>query len=240
MRKMTVALVAGLAAATLAGCAAQTPAAPAASAPAASVPAASAPAASAPAQAAAGTVTCTYTPSGTAAKAVNLPNGTNVPATGTTSLTLMLNDKPVQLTLDRAKAPCTVNSFVSLASQGYFDNTSCHRLTTSGIFVLQCGDPTGTGTGGPGYSFGDELAGITGYPAGTLAMANAGPNTNGSQFFIVYQDTQLSPAYTVFGTVSATGMDVVNAIAAGGTDNSNGQGDGKPLLPAKITSVTAG
>src|SRR5699024_8063385 len=80
-------------------------------------------------------------------------------------------------------APCTVNSFLSLAGQEYFDDTDCHRLTTEGIFVLQCGDPTGTGSGGPGYSFADELDGSETYPAGTLAMANAGPDTNGSQFF---------------------------------------------------------
>ena len=107
---------------------------------------------------------------------------------------------------------------MSLAEQGYFDATPCHRLTTQGIFVLQCGDPTGTGTGGPGYSFDDELSGDETYPAGTLAMANAGPNTNGSQFFIVYEDTQLPPAYAVFGTVDEAGIKIVQEVAEKGTD----------------------
>jgi len=188
------------------------------------------------------TVTCEYTASGTAARPVSLPPTTGVPSSGTTVMTLMLNDKPVPITLDRAKAPCTVNSFVSLAGQGYFDGTSCHRLTDSGgLYVLQCGDPTGTGSGGPGYTFPDELNGITGYPAGTVAMANAGANTNGSQFFIVYQDSSLPPSYTVFGTIDASGLAVVKDIAAKGQDNSFGQaGGGKPNAPAEITSVTAG
>jgi peptidyl-prolyl cis-trans isomerase B (cyclophilin B) len=128
-----------------------------------------------------------------------------------------------------------VNSFVYLAGQRYFNNTDCHRLTTSGIFVLQCGDPTGTGSGGPGYKFNDEnLAGAT-YPAATLAMANAGPNTNGSQFFLVYKDTSLPPSYTPFGTI-VSGLGVVQKVAAAGTDN--GTGDGHPKEKVVIESVT--
>jgi peptidyl-prolyl cis-trans isomerase B (cyclophilin B) len=128
-----------------------------------------------------------------------------------------------------AAAPCTTYSFRFLAQRGYFDGTHCHRLTTQGIFVLQCGDPTGTGSGGPGYSFNDEnLTGAT-YPAGTVAMANAGPNTNGSQFFIVWKDTKLSPAYTPFGKVVG-GMGVLQRIAAAGDDSQNGPGDGYPHL----------
>jgi peptidyl-prolyl cis-trans isomerase B (cyclophilin B) len=126
-----------------------------------------------------------------------------------------------------AKAPCTTFSFRFLASRGYFDKTHCHRLTIQGIFVLQCGDPTGTGSGGPGYAFNDEnLAGAT-YPAGTVAMANAGPNTNGSQFFFTWKDTTLAPNYTPFGTV-ISGMDVLQKIAAAGDDSQNGPGDGYP------------
>jgi peptidyl-prolyl cis-trans isomerase B (cyclophilin B) len=126
-------------------------------------------------------------------------------------------------------APCTTFSFRFLVSHGYYDGTHCHRLTTQGIFVLQCGDPTGTGSGGPGYSFNDEnLAGAT-YPAGTLAMANAGPNTNGSQFFFTWQNTTLAPAYTPFGTVIG-GLDVLQRIAAAGDDSQNGPGDGYPNL----------
>jgi peptidyl-prolyl cis-trans isomerase B (cyclophilin B) len=125
------------------------------------------------------------------------------------------------------KAPCTTFSFRFLASRGYFDQTHCHRLTVQFIYVLQCGDPTGTGSGGPGYSFNDEnLAGAT-YPAGTVAMANAGPNTNGSQFFFVWKNTTLKPFYTPFGTV-IQGMDVLQKIAAAGDDQQNGPGDGYP------------
>jgi peptidyl-prolyl cis-trans isomerase B (cyclophilin B) len=159
---------------------------------------------------------------------------------GTATLTLMLNKAPLTLTLDQERTPCTTNSFVSLARQGYFDGTACHRLADSGIFVLQCGDPTATGTGGPGYQFADELTGEETYPAGTLAMANAGAGTNGSQFFIVFDDTQLAPNYTVFGMVDAAGLKAVRAIAAGGQDGSWGDGTGKPKLPAVITSVKVG
>jgi peptidyl-prolyl cis-trans isomerase B (cyclophilin B) len=133
----------------------------------------------------------------------------------------------VQMLTD--KAPCTTYSFRFLASQGFYNQTHCHRLTVQGIYVLQCGDPTGTGSGGPGYAFNDEnLAGAT-YPAGTVAMANAGPNTNGSQFFFTWKDTKLSAAYTPFGKVIG-GMDVLQKIAAAGDDQQNGPGDGYPNL----------
>jgi peptidyl-prolyl cis-trans isomerase B (cyclophilin B) len=124
-------------------------------------------------------------------------------------------------------APCTTYSFRFLAQRAYFNRTHCHRLTTQGIFVLQCGDPTGTGSGGPGYKFNDEnLTGAT-YPAGTVAMANAGPNTNGSQFFFVWKNTTLAPDYTPFGVV-VKGMNVLKKIAAAGDDSQNGPGDGYP------------
>src|SRR3984957_15017499 len=110
-------------------------------------------------------------------------------------------------------APCTTFSFRFLAENGYFTGTHCHRLTEVGIYVLQCGDPTGTGSGAPGYVFKDEnLTGAT-YPAGTVAMANAGPDTNGSQFFFTWKNTTLSPDYTPFGTV-VSGMKVLQRIAA--------------------------
>ncbi|GAA2092780.1 peptidylprolyl isomerase [Kitasatospora saccharophila] len=142
----------------------------------------------------------------------------------------------VTLSLDAAKAPHTVNSFVFLAGQQFWDGTKCHRLTTEGIYVLQCGDPTGTGRGGPGYQFADEnLEGAT-YPAGTVAMANSGANTNGSQFFLVYQDTQLPPSYTPFGTITG-GMDVLKKIAEAGAEGTGG--DGAPKLPVNISSITA-
>lgn len=193
-------------------------------------------------------VSCSYPASGQAAKKVSTPPK-HAPASGTTKLTITLNAGAVPVTLDDKAAPCTVNSFTSLARQKYFDATPCHRLVTAGIFVLQCGDPSGTGSGGPGYSFADELSSAQAlkdapqsggeaktYPAGTLAMANAGPDTNGSQFFIVYADSPLPPAYTVFGTVSAAGLGVVKAIAAKGT--ADGSGDGAPKTAVKIQSVS--
>ncbi|RAJ35889.1 peptidyl-prolyl cis-trans isomerase B (cyclophilin B) [Kitasatospora sp. SolWspMP-SS2h] len=142
----------------------------------------------------------------------------------------------VTFSLDAAKAPHTVNSFVFLAGQQFWDGTKCHRLTTEGIYVLQCGDPTGTGSGGPGYQFADEnLTGAT-YPAGTVAMANSGANTNGSQFFLVYKDTQLPPSYTPFGKITG-GLDVLQKIAAAGVQG--GGGDGAPATPVNVTGITA-
>lgn len=153
------------------------------------------------------------------------------------TMTLDTNQGDIVIALNAAKAPHTVNSFNFLAGQKFFNGSHCHRLTTQGIYVLQCGDPTGTGTGGPGYQFQDEnLAGAT-YPAGTVAMANAGANTNGSQFFLVYKDAALPPSYTPFGTITS-GMDVVQKIAAGGSDNSNGAGDGQPNIKVVLNSVT--
>jgi peptidyl-prolyl cis-trans isomerase B (cyclophilin B) len=132
-----------------------------------------------------------------------------------------------------------VNSFLSLAAQGFYDNTPCHRLTTQGIFVLQCGDPTGTGTGGPGYTIPDEITGTETYPAGTLAMANTGqPDTGGSQFFIVYGDTQLNPAYTVFGKVDQATIKEITRAAKAGVVPQMGANDGAPKTKITIESVT--
>lgn len=142
-------------------------------------------------------------------------------------MTIVTNRGTIKIRLFTSAAPCTVNSFRFLASKKYFDKTHCHRLTTRGIYVLQCGDPFGTGNGGPGYVYQDEnLVGAT-YGAGTVAMANAGPHTNGSQFFITYKDTTLKPMYTPFGVV-VSGLDVVRKVAAHGCDNANGNGDGHP------------
>jgi peptidyl-prolyl cis-trans isomerase B (cyclophilin B) len=154
---------------------------------------------------------------------------------GDVDVTIATSVGDVGATLDAAAAPCTVNSFLSLAEQGYFDGTDCHRLTTQGIFVLQCGDPTGSGAGGPGYSFPDELTGQETYEGGTLAMANAGPDTNGSQFFMVYDDTQLSPDYTVFGQIDQAGVDVITKVARKGT--TTGSPDGPPATQVTIESV---
>ncbi|MGC2976577.1 peptidylprolyl isomerase [Brevibacterium sp. FAM 25378] len=158
-------------------------------------------------------------------------------ADGEFEATIGTNAGDLAVTLDADGAPCTVNSFLSLAKQKYFDDTDCHRLTTEGIFVLQCGDPSGTGSGGPGYSFADELDGSETYPAGTLAMANSGPDTNGSQFFVVYDDSSLPPDYTVFGSLDEDSTKTVADIAAKGTDS--GAGDGAPNQKVTITEVSA-
>ena len=181
---------------------------------------------------------CHYTKTARAAsKNVGIPPSA-IASPAATTATLTTNHGVITLRFNTAAAPCTVNSFAFLASKHYFDATSCHRLTTSGIFVLQCGDPTGTGGGGPGYKFADEnLSGAT-YPAGTVAMANSGRNTNGSQFFLVYAATTLAPNYTPFATISG-GLDVVKTIAAAGSDNSHGPGDGAPLLPTTIVQLVA-
>jgi len=205
-------------------------------------PIAAAPTAPAAAEPALGTCAFTPTPDEPAAKPVAVPDIAEAPTTGTVSVTLQTNRGTVPLTLDRSKAPCTVESFVRLAQAGYFDATPCHRLTTAGIKVLQCGDPTGSGSGGPGYSFPDETSpGLT-YPRGTLAMANAGPDTNGSQFFMVYGDSQLPPNYTVFGTIGEPGLAVLDQIAAAGLTNERqpGAGDGAPAQPVMIESAPVG
>ncbi|WP_062215549.1 peptidylprolyl isomerase [Streptomyces sp. NBRC 109706] len=149
----------------------------------------------------------------------------------------------IELTLDPAAAPHTVNSFAFLAGEGYFDHTPCHRLVTEGIYVLQCGDPTGTGQGGPGYSLPDEnlddpavADGV--YPAGTVAMANSGPDTGGSQFFVVYQDSELPANYTPFGTVTG-GLDVIGMIAeTGAADPDPASGNTAPHATVVINEAT--
>ncbi|WP_305082714.1 MULTISPECIES: peptidylprolyl isomerase [unclassified Nocardia] len=191
-----------------------------------------------------GPVNCTY-PSGPgpASKPVAAPPTDHIPS-GTVRIDVTTNQGPIGLTLDAGAAPCTVNSFVHLARSGFYDGTSCHRLTTGELRVLQCGDPSRNGTGGPGYQFADEYP-VTGadtkmpvtYQRGKLAMANAGPNTNGSQFFIVYGDSLLPPSYTIFGTVDAAGLATVDKVAAAGTDDVNGPGDGHPKLPITLQSA---
>jgi peptidyl-prolyl cis-trans isomerase B (cyclophilin B) len=158
---------------------------------------------------------------------------------GNPTWTLTTNCGRIKVELFGDKAPVTVQNFEFLTNKAYFDGTPCHRLTTSGLFVLQCGDPTGLGTGGPGYTIPDEnlpKSGANNYPAGTLAMANTGaPHSGGSQFFIVYKDTQLSPNYTIFGKVTQ-GLELVQAIADAGV--SGGGVDGRPAQPVGIFSAT--
>jgi peptidyl-prolyl cis-trans isomerase B (cyclophilin B) len=158
----------------------------------------------------------------------------------TYTATLKTNCGDIELLLDAAKAPRAVNSFRFLAEKGYFDSAPCHRLTTEGIFVLQCGDPTGSGSGSPGYKFADENLpedGDKNYPAGTVAMANSGAGTNGSQFFLVYQDTKLPPNYTIFGKITK-GTDVIEKVRAAGVAPDAPGGDGPPVQKISITDVT--
>jgi len=173
--------------------------------------AAPSPEASASSEAPAADGTCTYTEGEEPGKKATLPPSE---PEALDAVTITTNRGEIKATLTPDTAPCTVNNFASLAKQGYFDGTKCHRLVPG--FVLQCGDPSATGQGGPGYSFADELSGSETYPAGTLAMANAGPDTNGSQFFIVLADADLPPDYTVFGTVDAAGLKVAQEIEKDG------------------------
>jgi peptidyl-prolyl cis-trans isomerase B (cyclophilin B) len=199
-------------------------------------PSPSASASATPSPTSSGTATtCTYTPSPPASRKVGLPPA-KPDLKATYQATIKTNRGDIVINLLNSKAPCTVNSFVYLAGKNYFSNTHCHRLVTSGIFVLQCGDPTGTGSGGPGYKFADEnLAGAS-YPAATVAMANAGPGTNGSQFFLVYKNTTLQPNYTPFGTIAA-GLNVIQKVAAAGTDSSTGAGQPKEKVVIESVSI---
>ena len=186
------------------------------------------------------TYPCDWTKSGTAARKVTVPATTKPPRQGKVSVSVRTTRGNLTFTLDRAAAPCTVASFVSLVQQKYYDDTSCQRLTTAGSYILQCGDPTGTGSGGPGYTIPDEATGKEAYLTGTLAMARQEtPHSGGSQFFIVYKNSpdlmqgRGQQQYTVFGKVTS-GLSVVTRVAGKGADPS---GDGKPKLPITISSM---
>ena len=175
-------------------------------------------------------------PTPEAAPAVELPNA-GITESNKASITFNTNQGEIVIETTPALAPLTVNAMAALAQKNYFDNTICHRLTTEGIFVLQCGDPTGTGNGGPGFNIPDEnLPQPTenNYPAGTVAMANAGPGTSGSQFFLVYQDTTLGPDYTIWGSITS-GLDILQTIASAGVVD--GGADGAPLTGVTIEST---
>jgi peptidyl-prolyl cis-trans isomerase B (cyclophilin B) len=196
----------------------------------------------------------TATPDDPPARPISLPpDPRHTPDRGTVTVTLFTNLGLIPLTLDRAEAPCTVQSFLHLTRHGFYNRTVCHRLTTyPTLKVLQCGDPTGTGEGGPGYSYKDELptnlppapTDPTGarrvYARGVLAMANAGPDTNGSQFFLVFADSALRPNYTIFGTVRPLGLRTLDRIAAGGvapTPEDPAPVDGAPALRTEILAA---
>jgi len=204
-----------------------------------------------------GTVACTWTPEDASAggkiKDVGTP-GPNAPNTGKGTLTISTNLGDITATVDKAKAPCTVAAFEFLSSKKFWDNTKCHRMTTEGIKVLQCGDPSATGkgyretdgSGGPSFRYPEENLptanpsdpAAVAYPRGTIAMAKTqAPGSTGSQFFIVYGDTQLDPSYTVLGTITK-GMDIVDKVAKGGVDDKNGPGDGHPKIEVNIKTLT--
>jgi peptidyl-prolyl cis-trans isomerase B (cyclophilin B) len=179
---------------------------------------------------------CTPTKAiGHAPKKIATP--TKVLTTFPKKFTLVTNCGNIEITTVGAKAPFTMTSIAALAKGGYYDNSLCHRLTTQGLFVLQCGDPTATGSGGPQFTYPDEnlpANKTNNYPAGTVAMANSGPNTNGSQFFLVYANTTLAPSYTIWGTITS-GLDIVKAIAKAGAIG--GAPDGKPAKTISISKV---
>ena len=193
------------------------------------------------------TVTCEYTEAGEPSREISAPGTEDIPTTGTVNVTLNTNQGPIGMELDRSVAPCTVNAIEHFAAEGYYDDTVCHRLTTSGIHVLQCGDPSGTGAGGPGFQFAneyptDELEGPATspviYPRGSIAMANAGADTNGSQFFLNYQDSPLAPDYTYFGQISEEGLATLDQIAEAGVEG--GAADGAPAEEVRIETAALG
>jgi len=154
------------------------------------------------------------------------------------TFTLVTNCGNIVVTTVGAKAPITITQLATLARGGYFNNSLCHRLTTKGLYVLQCGDPTATGAGGPNFTYRDEnlpAEGLNNYPAGTVAMANSGPGTNGSQFFLVFADTTLGANYTIWGTITQ-GLDIVKAIAKAGVKG--GGADGAPNQSIEIRRVS--
>lgn len=192
------------------------------------------------------TVTCEYDETGDASRDVLTPQGKNIPAKGEVTVNFATKQGDIEMTLDRSLAPCTVNAITDMISAKYYDDTVCHRMTEGTLSVLQCGDPTGKGSGGPGFQFANEyptdeaddasMAQPALYPKGSIAMANAGEDTNGSQFFINYKDSQLPPAYTYFGDLTEKGQKTIDAIAAKGVKD--GQSDGAPAEEVRITKAT--
>ena len=181
-------------------------------------------------------ITCTETKA-TGHDPKEIPTPTAVLTKFPKTFTLVTNCGNIVITTVGSKAPFTMTSIAALAQGGYYDDSLCHRLTTEGLFVLQCGDPTATGGGGPQFTYPDENLPQNidnNYPEGSVAMANSGPNTNGSQFFLVYADTTLAPSYTRWGKITS-GLDIVKAIAKAGAVG--GAPDGKPARTIAISKV---
>lgn len=203
--------------------------------------------------------TCIWTPQNASAndklKDVGTPPTKDLPTSGTADMMVSTNQGVVNVALDVAKAPCATASFTYLANQGFYGNTECHQLLAgdTGVYALRCGDPSGTGTGGPTYTFYDEnvpsaptpdpsasasaAAEKPLYAKGTVAMATDTPGANGSQFFIFYQDSRPDQQYSVVGTVSS-GLDVVEKIAKAGTVDNGSGAKTKPKLGVKIQNLT--
>lgn len=181
---------------------------------------------------------CDYPSTGMeAARAVEAP-ASQPDLPGSMTATLELSQGPITMELTPVETPCTVDNFASLAEQGYFDDTVCHRVSL-GLSILQCGDPTAGGTGTPGYTIPDELTGSETYGPGTVAMANTGsPDTGSAQFFLVYGEAQLPPQYTVFGQMDEAAVAVLEQIGETGTASPTG--DGAPKEEVRLQSVTIG
>lgn len=179
---------------------------------------------------------CTYVPSGTAARAVTLPPPEPGPEPVLDAL-LRTSLGDIDVVLDAGSAPCAVHSLRALAAAGFYDGTPCHRLVDRGIFALQCGDPTGTGSGGPGYLFEEEALDGATYARGTVAMVNSGPGTTGSQFFLFYDDSPLPAQYTPIGTIADPGLAVLDRIAAAGAGPVTEAGVTPPALPVQLLTV---
>ena len=197
-----------------------------------------------------GPLDCEYTEGEEAAKEVSMPSADDLRTDGSTDLTLATNKGDIGVSVDHSQAPCAANSFEHLVSESFYDDTVCHRVVVSeGMKILQCGDPSGSGAGGPGYTFPDEYPrwnedgeqveeeGL--YTRGVLAMANSGPNTNGSQFFLVADESQLPNNYTIFGSISEDGLETLDGIIEENADaNQENGGDGEPTDEVKIETAS--
>ncbi|WP_245687913.1 peptidylprolyl isomerase [Rhodococcus phenolicus] len=197
------------------------------------------------------TVECRYTEGGPATPQARFSRVATVSTVGTVELTLETTVGPIPLVLDRAKAPCTVNSFINLARQGFYNRSTCDQLVDEpGTQLFTCGDPTGTGTGGPGYRFPDEYpvtvtSHVNGFltpvlhPRGTLAMASDGrADSNGSRFLLVFGDSVMPAQYTIFGTIGESALPLLDAAAEAGHEGGPGSfGRGRPLTPIMINRV---
>ena len=182
------------------------------------------------------TLGCLYVVEGEPARPVSAPPPGPGPEPAL-AVVLRTSVGDIDLVLDAEQAPCAVHSLRHLAAAGFYTDTPCHRLVDAGIFALQCGDPTGTGSGSPGYRFAEEALDDAAYLRGTVAMVNSGPGTTGSQFFLVYDDSPLPAQYTPVGLIGAAGLGVLDQVAAAGPGPLGESGGTPPLLPVQILAV---